>query len=646
MLAVVATLGVLLTDSGQDLLERAKNRIAGATQEKPDIEPAIADPAEAPDGVRVSVDNTGDRVVVSVRTAPVPWRDRLEIEVADHRLSLSREDTEVDDECVSDLENSDQSLITRVVFDRGCLADPQKVTATVEVDGLSEAASAQGRERPNVLFFMMDDMRADELQWMPNVQELIGEQGVTFENGFAGYPLCCPARASVLTGLHAHNHGVWSHMDPWGFTSLDDSSTFATWLQDAGYFTSYLGKYLNGYGDQPEPGNTEGKSTQYCPPGWDLWQASVDGGIPRDHPADGGTYRFHATTVNDNCDGFISFHPQYQSYAFADHVVEQIKEQNQGDQPWLRKVSFVAPHHGLPREPDDPEGLQTPARPRKYWRAFDDQITEAPGAFFDDPDLEDKPKDMQKEKLSDEDLDKVLNSARQRAGSLWATDEAIGDILAALEESGEIDDTLIIFMSDNGYFLGEFGRAAGKILPYEPSLRIPILMRGPGIPHGEVRHDPFLTVDLAQTIADFTGVETPSDLDGQSMLDIARLGDTTAGPEWSRTVLTETAPTVTARKALEKQQPVGARQTEQMRGKVTGIRTHSWMYTEWLPEPDEKKPGIVTELYDMTMDPEQYHNLALDEENSDLVEEFHEVLEQQRRCRGEDCTVVLPESLR
>ena len=129
--------------------------------------------------------------------------------------------------------------------------------------------------RPNVLVIEADDMRWDDLRWMPNVQRLLQRRGLTFENSFAPYPLCCPSRASFLTGEYAHNHHVYSHEDPFGFASFHDRRTIATVLQKAGYQTALVGKYLNGYGEQPIR-RTGKSSLLYEPPGWTQWLAGSD----------------------------------------------------------------------------------------------------------------------------------------------------------------------------------------------------------------------------------------------------------------------------------------------------------------------------------------------------------------------------------
>ncbi|MCB0889847.1 MAG: sulfatase-like hydrolase/transferase, partial [Nocardioidaceae bacterium] len=129
--------------------------------------------------------------------------------------------------------------------------------------------------RPNIVVVMMDDMRADELAYAPTVTSLLASRGMSFANSFSPYPLCCPARASFLTGQYAHNHGVLATEAPWGFGSFNDASTLAGNMQAAGYNTAMVGKYLNGYGWMPSK-VTGGPSRRYKPPGWTDWMASLD----------------------------------------------------------------------------------------------------------------------------------------------------------------------------------------------------------------------------------------------------------------------------------------------------------------------------------------------------------------------------------
>ena len=171
-------------------------------------------------------------------------------------------------------------------------------------------------------------------------------------------------------------------------------------------------------------------------------------------------------------------------------------------------------------------------------------------------------------------------------------------------------------------------------------------MRGPGIPKGEVRTDPWLSIDFAPTFADLADARGNPRMDGRSLLDVARLGDESDGSTWSRLVLTETMPTDDAQIKLQRQDPVGIHTEQLLQGKTTGIRTGRFLYTEWLVEPGDDNPGATVELYDVLKDPEQYDNLADDKEYADTVAELHDVLDKARRCQAEGCHALLPPDLR
>jgi arylsulfatase A-like enzyme len=646
---IIALALVLLVAGGSVALAKTLGDDGSGTGEAKVTLPAdpVGSGADEPGRLRVYVDNSGPVVSVSARTARRPWTKSMKVVVGGTTTTLER-GKELTRPCDPAVTAEPSSLLTRLDFRRACLkGDTATVDATVSVDGGDPVERSAARTRkPNVLMIMVDDMRTDELKWMPNVQKLIGDQGVTFNNGFASFPLCCPARSSVVTGQYPHNHGVWSHEPPWGFSALRDKSTFPVWLQKAGYYTTYLGKYLNGYGTEPEPGRKTGKSTQYCPPGWDLWRGSIDGGLPPEDPNDGGTYRYFDTTLNDNCNGYVSLKGTYQTTAYTQIARDQLTANAAQDKPWFSYVSYTAPHHGAPAEEDDPDYMVTPARPKRIWGAFDKYIKKAPGADWLDPDRSDKPTRITKSPPNADMKAQMLEATRQRAESIYLVDESIGKIMKRLKDTGQLRNTVVVFTSDNGYFLGEQGERQGKILPYEPSLRVPVVMRGPGIPRGEVRTDPFLSIDYAETFSDLGDARPTSSVDGHSMVDIARLGDESAGSTWSRVVLTETKPTDAVQIKLLQQQKVGAHTRKMLRAKTTGIRTGRYLYTEWLVEPGDDNPGATVELYDVLKDPNEYVNMAMDPDKKALVAELHDVLAKARRCQGDECRVLLPENLR
>ena len=519
-----------------------------------------------------------------------------------------------------------------------------------DADGAREAVRAtatgeqRARGRPNIVFIMVDDMRDDDLVYMPRTRRLIEAQGVRFVNSFAPFPLCCPARASVLTGQYTHNHGVYDVVPPWGFTSFDDRRTIATALQASGYATVYVGKYLNGYGAEPEPRATGGKSLHYVPRGWTEWRASIDGGLrPRD-PRAGGTYKYFDTTLSDNGEGFDNYAGRYQSDVYG-RLSERIIERRAADGvPFFYYLSFTAPHAGAPLEPDDPRGVvdgagqeqvvNTPARPESVWGRFDDRITAAPGADWDDPDFSDKPDYLRRlPPLNDAVRAAVLELTRQRAEALSVVDRQVGRVMGALSRSGELDNTLVVFTSDNGFFLGEQRRPLGKTWPHEPSLRVPLLMRGPGIPAGETRRDPFTSIDVAPTLARVARTSLPWSVDGTSLLGVARHGD--AG--WDRAVLTESGPyDGVVRDTDLAGNPLDPGEAPDIRYTI-GVRSPDYLYVDVATGEEE--------LYDLGEDPEEYDNLVGDPAYASQLEALRRTLRDLRACVGDTCRSPLPPEL-
>src|SRR3954447_16854081 len=164
--------------------------------------------------------------------------------------------------------------------------------------GPASTPAAAAGTKPNIVMVMADDMRTDDLRFMPSVRRLLVGTGLNFRNSFSPYPLCCPARASFLTGRYAHNHHVYSHASPYGFESFDDHATLATALQQSGYQTGFVGKYLNGYGAEDSL-VTGGPSFQYVPAGWTDWYGAVERPAGSAYSS-GGTYNYWHTLFNVN----------------------------------------------------------------------------------------------------------------------------------------------------------------------------------------------------------------------------------------------------------------------------------------------------------------------------------------------------------
>jgi arylsulfatase A-like enzyme len=504
-------------------------------------------------------------------------------------------------------------------------------------------AIAGDRDRPNVLVMMMDDMRDDDLQFMPNVQRLITDQGIRFTNMFSPHPLCCPARASFVSGLYSHNHQVWSHKTPFGFRMFDDRETLPRWLhENGGYDTAFVGKYLNGYGRQERLDGSS--SLRYVPPGWTDWRPSVDN--VREEPdarhLQGGTYRYFDTTLSDN--GVLEPHQGvYQTNLYSDITQEVIRREARGPRPFFMQTAFATPHVGSPKEKDDPKAFlrsdgwrqtwQNPARPKYVKGRFDQRIQRIP-PWLDREDVADKPVFIKNQPpLVDIEKKAILEDYRQRVEALSVVDDEVANIIATLRRTGELDNTYVMFTSDNGFFLGEHRRRQGKIIAYDPSLRVPLVMRGPGIPRGEERRDPFLMIDFAPTILAATGVTTDQPLDGVSMLDVARYGD----DGWTRPIFTETGPrelsddTLTRTSLLQRTRGPSSLRFSQ------GVRTGRYLYVEHASRD--------TELYDMRRDPRQLTNLVERPRYAAVVRVLARQLDRLRECEGTECSTPLPRSL-
>ena len=503
------------------------------------------------------------------------------------------------------------------------------------------AVRARFGSKPNVVVVMTDDMRVDDLRWMPTVRRELREGGIEFRNSFSPNPLCCPARASFFSGQLSHNHGVVSHLPPWGFRAFRDQGTVATALRQSGYRTALVGKYLNGYGEQPRRDGSP--SMRYVPPGWTDWYAAFD--PPAGNPLPGGTYNYLDQPINH--DGTVELHRgRYSTVTTGDIATSLVDRYAARPDPFFLYLAFVAPHLGKPHEPDDPsytlpdgvrETLGTPYVPQWVRGRFDRQITKAPGFGGDeDPsetDVSDKPPYLQKRPVPNRSMElAALESARQRAESLYVVDRQVERLVQRLKQRGEWDDTVLFLTSDNGFFLGEHRLLKGKIKPYEPSVRVPLLVTGPGLRSGTTRSDPVTTVDLTATVLELARA-TPyltedHPLDGTSRLTTLLDGD----QGWRAPVVTEgrlwPARDASARRALGFRSPVS----------YVGLRTPRWSFVRY-DRGDE-------ELYDLRTDAQQLTNLVDDPDHAEVVERLRALWREYADCAGPECRRHLTSDLR
>ena len=489
--------------------------------------------------------------------------------------------------------------------------------------------------KPNILVVMLDDMRSDELRFAPNARRYVRDRGLDFRNSFSPYPLCCPARASFLLGKYAHNHGVLYHDAPYGFGALDDHLTIGGRMQDAGYRTALVGKYLNRYGEQPSR-VTGGPSEHYVPPGWTDWMVGLETPFSRSSPNWGNTYNYFAFTQNIN-GRTVPHTGQYSSTVIGDEVRGLIGKYHREDAPFFLWVTPVAPHIGDPVEPDDPPAYResphwvqefpTPARPAWVKGKFDRRITHAPGDPLHGPaeaDVSDKPRNIRKwrEMVPAEKL-RLRDVARQRAESIYAWDVEFGKIVQELKASGEYDDTVIVFTSDNGYYLGEHRQREGKIKAHEPVLHVPLQVAGPGIAQG-VRYHPITTMDLTATLLDLAGARRLPAMDGAS--EVAEM----TGPDrpWTVPVVTEGLIKDVWRR----------RSSDLPKGLTTsGLRVGRWKLIRYA--------NGESELYDLMRDPNELSSVYADPAHASIRREMVRLWEQYKSCAGAACRVPLPADL-
>ncbi|MEX1142021.1 MAG: sulfatase [Thermoleophilaceae bacterium] len=455
-------------------------------------------------------------------------------------------------------------------------------------------AAAQAPERPNVVFVMTDDQTDESVSFQRNVG-LLQRQGTTFTEAYATYPLCCPSRGTYLTGQYSHNHRVLHNAGPFGgYLAFDHSSSLPLWLQSAGYRTMHVGRYFNGYGVQNE-------DLTEMPPGWNDWISAV------------GTTVFNFERWQTNENGAIQWRPgpdrpgEHQTDFFGRRAAELIDAAAPSPQPFFLSLTFPAPHLGQPRDPDDPVGLLgTPSPAPRHRDAFAHLPLPRPPSF-DEADVRNKPQIVaDRPRLSAEMQAAIRENYQQELESLLGVDEAVGAVLAALRRNGELESTLIVYTSDNGFFHGEHRLPNEKMLPYEASSHIPLIMRGPGVPRGRRLGQLVGNIDWAPTIVDAAGAIPTLEMDGRSLLEA--LADPRR--ELGRELVIENG--------------YGANGVSMYRA----LRNQRYLWVE------HKATGEY-ELYDLREDPYELDNLEDLDSHADVRRALASRLRRLQRCRGE-----------
>lgn len=353
------------------------------------------------------------------------------------------------------------------------------------VSGSVEERAGRRAPAPNIVVFLTDDMRADELRFLPKTRKLLVQQGVRFTNAISPHPMCCPARAELVTGQYGQNNGVRHNTGRWGGAkSLErPDQNVGRWLSAAGYRTSYHGKYLNGY---------ERMQPRREPAGWTFWDAQVSGIY---------TYQrgrfFNGDRVRN----------EYVTTTMTRRSHETLGRFAKGRAPFFMVVNHVAPHGTLTRP-------HLPRWQAKYRRAY---LRVRPPSFdkpsFNEQRIGDLPRGLRTGKVSRARMSRLFH-ARVRA--LRSVDDSIAATVRRLARLGELDDTYLVLTSDNGFALGEH-RLASKNYLFDEILDVPLVVRGPGFEPGTTDDTPVTLVDLVATFVDWADARPGRRLDGVSI---------------------------------------------------------------------------------------------------------------------------------
>ncbi|CAN5408881.1 sulfatase [soil metagenome] len=464
------------------------------------------------------------------------------------------------------------------------------LTGASTTAGASSAAKPKAKSRPNIVVITSDDQTSEQMKSMKLTQRLIGKQGTTFNREYDNWPLCCPSRATHLTGQYAHNHGVLGNNPPnGGYRALDSTNTLPVWLDDAGYYTALVGKYLNGYG--------QGDKTE-VPPGWDEFH----GALPKPQ-------RVYDYELNDN--GKVNHYgvrpKDYKGHVFTRKALGAIDRGTRGKHPFFLWLTYTAPHGSGKNIQPNPSGdrcMRSSVPAPEDRNAFSKAKPPKPPSY-NEKDVSDKPQKIQDlPRFTPKVKAKIRHDYRCRRAALKHVDRGVAAVIAKLRHKGELKNTVVMYDSDNGFFQGEHRVPKGKNRVYEEATRVPLLIRGPGFPKGQKVNTPTVNADIAPTVVKLAKAQPKVRrvLDGRPLMGIAQKPSVAA----DRTLLLE--------------------QT----GAYAAVETKRYQYTEH-DDAGEK------ELYDLRKDPFQLENRAGKPAYANVQQALATKLAQLRDCSGASC---------
>jgi arylsulfatase A-like enzyme len=520
-------------------------------------------------------------------------------------------------------------------------------------------ASAALPTAPSFVVIQTDDQTLDglyasfsafggpETRAMPNTLDLIAKRGMTFNRYYVPYPLCCPSRVSLLTGRYAHNHGVKGNVQPnGGFVGFSFRAAMthnlATWLQAAGYRTIHVGKFLNGYGDEPYDNGT------VVPPGWSAWYSVVK--------ADTHHY-FYGYTLNVNGELIGPFGDpgswETRDYGVRDdvgcpfaplnglpcfHVTDKLTEiataemlATPTEQPLFLQLDYTAPHGDFRR----PAGPEPAPRHYDWFKGARHPHNRSEG--FDEGNVTDKPRFIRDAPhLSPNEKRTYRAYYQKQLDSLRSVDDGVKQVIQALGQMHRLRNTYVLFLSDNGFFFGEHRLLGGKFLAYEPATHLPFLIRGPGIEQGSSTGELAANIDIAPTLLELAGAEADKSIDGRTL--VPYLED----PELRsrRPILFESfveTNDVEAQGAISRIPPQGGEATASLLAPpkdYAGLRLGPYKYIAW--------PTGEKELYDINRDPNELNSLHEIPNFFPIRNFLHRQMKRFSSCVGRGCQEVTP----
>ncbi|MEZ5076347.1 MAG: sulfatase [Solirubrobacterales bacterium] len=522
-------------------------------------------------------------------------------------------------------------------------------------DRQDRTAVPSANQRPNFVVIQTDDQTLDSLYEvvhaggtptpvMPNTLKLIADRGVTLSRYYVPYPLCCPSRTSLLTGRYAHSHNVRGNVQPnGGFTGFTIRNSFehnvATWLQQVGYRTVHIGKFLNGYGDAPFDDGTK------VPPGWSAWHTTLNADTNHyfygyllnnngsiDGPyGDSGSWETREYGKRDDpacpapaADGSPCL---YETDVLTWLATEEIADTPR-DRPFYVQLDYTAPHGDF-RRPAGPE----PA-PRHYDSFRGVRAPHNRSEGLNEGNVFDKPRFIREAPyLSPSELRVYRIYYEKQLEALRSIDEGVKRIVNKLGSQHRLRNTYIIFTSDNGFFFGEHRLIGGKFLAYEPATHMPFLMRGPGIKPGSSTGELAANIDIAPTVLELARATPDKSIDGRSL--VPYITDTELRSR--RPILFESfvetndveANGAEPSKARVSARPVADASITAPPKDYVGIRLGPYKYIEW--------PTGEKELYDLRKDPNELNNRVRHPNFFPVRNFLHTELIRLAQCTGREC---------